>query len=222
MVRWKLYGLQRTCTNAVRLLIRQNFVDQVGAERGGDWKHGPIRTPIRDTALHCVICVRAPYVWALSMYHYNMRNKGSDGSVCRRFRKGWDFARFLTSPTYRWPDPVRRWNEMNLHYLDWHDTHKGRAVLILGETMMTEQGQKTVMAHIAHRLNMKRKGGPIHPILKRVNNSSRTMGPMNFDRYTERRWTEEYTPGLIDHINQRVDRRLMDRLGYVLEDPHGF
>ena len=111
---------------------------------------------------------------------------------------------------------------MNQHYLDWHGTHTDRSVVIKSETMLTFDGQAETIDQIAIGLGMQRKDGQKQMVIKRINNCGNAMGQMDFSKYTERKWVEGYTPELINLINANVDRDLMDRLGYPLEDPDEF
>ena len=221
-MKWKLYGLQRTGSNAVRVLIRRNFTGHEGTESGGPWKHGPIRMAGPETGVRTVICIRNPYIWIPCLHRYFTRQKGRDKTICRRFRKSQDLEHLLTHRHYRWANPILRWNHMNQDYLQWHDEHPGMSVVIDAGQMVPVDRQREVVDHIQATLGFTRQDDAYHLVHKRINNCTRAKGPMNFDYYLERRWAADLQPHMVSFINEHVDRDLMDRMGYDVEDPNGF
>ena len=91
----KQYGIQRSCTNFVKILLENNLEDTVVLTNILGWKHGPHKEKIdwdteegeyasaRDIGrikkeyeaerIHYVICLKDPYAWLMSYSKYNNR-----------------------------------------------------------------------------------------------------------------------------------------------------
>lgn len=70
---FKLFGLQRSCTNIVRHLLVQNFHVR-SVEEGWEWKHGPVKDIVSaKPKVFLAHCVRDPYAWLVSSYRWYAR-----------------------------------------------------------------------------------------------------------------------------------------------------
>jgi len=74
MVKIKLFGLQRTCTNYIESLCKLNFGDQIAFCKDA-WKHGPFHAHNQKEILwgddtNIIVAVKNPYAWMFSCYNY--------------------------------------------------------------------------------------------------------------------------------------------------------
>src|SRR5205085_704151 len=119
---FKLFGLQRTGTNLMQLLLGRNF-NTISCESGTEWKHGKVADPARTLhgeLLRFILCVKNPYAWLDSCYRYFQRSWRADRTVAPQFKSNptMSFPDFVRSATYNFQSPVHRWNEMNRHWLN--------------------------------------------------------------------------------------------------------
>ena len=141
---FKLFGLQRTCTNLLlRALCGSYGVASI--EVGYEWKHGRIG-PAAGTGAAIVCSVKDPYAWLASMYRFSRTSGDQDG--CPFFEMSWDFSEFLRRPHYDWPHPVRRWNALTAHYVDWVAEHPEQGFLVLSERLMKLESQARAIREI--------------------------------------------------------------------------
>lgn len=112
----KQYGLHRSGTNFLRVILQENYRVTVFSNEGG-WKHGHYELPQRlGRELDCVVCVKDPYAWLVSLHRY------------RHPARNVAFPDFVRSPikvvgpdgeahAIESPNPVRLWGEMHQHWL---------------------------------------------------------------------------------------------------------
>lgn len=142
----KQHGLQRSGTNYLRYLLEENYCSQVFINKGG-WKHGYYVAPITlGYEISCVLSVKNPYAWFISMYEYingkshkitNPKDRigelaPSDANAKVEIGdKEWD--KFLYNPLIvngvifndkkryeckmRAGNPIQYWNNMNYHWM---------------------------------------------------------------------------------------------------------
>src|SRR5580765_3236453 len=116
MTEIKQYGLHRSGTNFLRIILQENYHVSVLTNVGG-WKHGFYELPQRlGRELDCAICMKDPYAWVHSFYNY------------RHPEKDIPFADFVRGKlTLVGPDgpeksivsdnPMKHWVRMHEHWL---------------------------------------------------------------------------------------------------------
>lgn len=218
---FKLFGLQRTCTNFMLRAMLDSFLVE-SLERGWEWKHGPIG-PVAEHRHNgrpalVVVCVRNPYAWMESCFRYFAGHPG-DTSHCPNFRSSWEFATFVTSAHYQFENPVDRWNRVNRAYLDWLARHPTQGTLVRSEDLMSPAMQLRRLEQIEAQFDLTRRAPRIHAFKRRIDGLARqTDAPMRFSYFQNEEYLETYDTRLFHFVNQRIDRALMRELGYVLRN----
>jgi hypothetical protein len=204
MNKYKLYGLQRTGTNLVRWLVRNNF-DVRGTERGGTWKHTIIGKEGNDKDIAILICYKDIWAWLVSMYRYS---KGAhDGSNCKKFNKEWSFEEFCHNQHYTWQNPIERYFEVNENYINFFNTHYDRCFLFNSLLMMTPIQQELTINSVSMKFRWEFQEGltEIKTQIKRVNNTcTLNKHDFNFDYYKNEEYMNLYTPELKDWIRSLI------------------
>ena len=66
----KQFGLQRTGTNYLRILLESNYNVQILTNIGG-WKHGFYNVPqIMKKELDCIVMCKNPFSWLVSLHSF--------------------------------------------------------------------------------------------------------------------------------------------------------
>ena len=237
----KQFGLHRSGTNFLRVILQENYQVSVLSLEGG-WKHGPYEVPERlGREVDCVICVKNPYAWLVSIYNY------------RHPEKDVPFPDFVRSPIHivgpdgpdraiDKPNPVRLWVEMNEHWLSVKlESHRlfvfaYEKVLAapresIQELVTTLKLQRRVP--LTHRLKTvvgaaaeepeffvpPRQLGALHDHYKKKNLAAGTT----FDpgQYTRQEFFKAFTPDLLEFVNENLRADLVTRLGYTLSNASG-
>ena len=221
---FKVFGLQRTCTNLMVHLLKLNFLVQP-TEAGGHWKHGPARGfpwEFEGHAVRLVICVKDPLAWLDSFYRWCRRNARADGEFsdpglhASKFDKTYDFAQFLHSPCYDQPTPMDRWNQLNRHWLELSGDDR-LVQVVRAEDVYAPAGQRRTLRRIEREFGLSRRCRLLHVEPRRVAVSQRvTDKPMNPEYFQQHVYLQSYTADLLDFLSRRVDHDLMARLNYRL------
>jgi hypothetical protein len=237
----KQFGLHRSGTNFLRVILQENYHVEVLSREGG-WKHGPYEVPKRlGRELDCVICVKNPYAWLVSIYNY------------RHPKKDIPFPAFVRSPIHivhpggpdraiHKPNPVRLWVEMNEHWLS-VKLQSHRLFVFAYEKVLAaprESIQELVTTlklerrvPLTHRLKTAvgaaaqepeffvppRQLGALRDDYKKKNLAAGTT----FDpgQYTRQEFFRAFTPDLLDFVNENLQSDLVTRLGYTMANPSG-
>jgi hypothetical protein len=217
-VPFKMFGLQRTGTNLMRLLMLKNFHVH-SAERGGEWKHGPASKELQrqwnGLPMHFVLCVKTPYAWIFSCYRYFCRSAGSDRTVAPQFRKQRDmtFEQFVYSPTYEFENPVDRWNRMYQHWLQ--VLPKDRTLVVRQEDQLEQQ--ETVLTRAAKEFQLAPKANPFIVMDHHIGVDMRVGGSMDRSFYMKRQYLDAYSNLTLDFVNDRLNWHLMEKFNYERE-----
>src|SRR5215472_3933034 len=112
----KEYGLHRSGTNFLRVILQENYEVTLLTNTGG-WKHGFYELPQRlGREVDVAICVKNPYAWLLSFYNHLQREQNIP------------FAEFVQQPlNFERPErqdraliadgPAQLWVQMYEHWL---------------------------------------------------------------------------------------------------------
>jgi hypothetical protein len=198
----------------------QNF-EATSLEIGHEWKHGYISDQHRDwnqdgQPVRLIICVKNPYAWLVSCYNYFMTNQHADPTIDQSFQKAWDFDQFIQNPSYHFANPIDRWNGLVRHWLEF-PTNKQFSEIILHESMLDTQGQRSVLERIEKNQQFARKRDVINGASKRVGIGMRLQGNFNFEYYQQKHYMAHYSENLLDFVNQLIDPNILTLLGYKKE-----
>lgn len=220
----KIHGLQRSGTNYLSHLMNENFQNVKVLVNAGGWKHGHYMAPLAlNQEVHVVAIVKNPYAWLVSVYKY----WGPD----KKLRIGPDltgvsFEEFVRNRCYlelqrdipylfRSKNPVQFWNDMNFHWSSIMLMQK-KICFITYESLLN--GPKLTIDHIGSRLGIKTKNN--------FSDSDQTFTPSgenlhlsgekfsNKDYYLKSEWIQQYTPELLEFVNEELDMDLMVNFGY--------
>ncbi len=199
--KYKLFGLQRTCTNVVLWLIKNNFQNIESVEVGGSWKHSLV---VRELGLPIaiLICTKDLYAWLPSCYNYFVGAK--DQTNCINFQKHWEFNKFIRMPHYSWANPIRRYVEMNAYYMKWVQDHPERAIVMRSEDLLTNEDQAKQVKVLEEKFGWKLKG-EIEWVEKRVNNNCTLHeNVLNFNYYKNKEYMNMYLEADIEFVRQEL------------------
>jgi hypothetical protein len=217
-VYFKVFGLQRSGTNLARAQLSQNFHVQYLQETESGWKHGPLRLAggmWKGQPVRFVLCVKNPYAWALSCYHFFRNSVGGDPTMAPQFQRdpSMSFEEFLLTPSYSFETPMHRWNQMNRLWLS--TLPADRTLVVRQEDQLIDQ--QAVLQQIDKKLGLKRRSEALRPIEQRVDVDVKLRGEMNRDYYLDRQYLEAWSPTLLDRINSWIDPALMRQFDYPFE-----
>lgn len=214
----KIFGLQRTGTNLMAALLARNFRVR-RLVRGTEWKHGHVRNPSHawnGTPVRFILCVRNPYSWLLACYRYFTKAVGRDPTLPPQFAQDPppSFESFVTLPSYEFDDPVERWNRMNRHWLK--SLPPSRTAVVRLEDQVDDQIQ--VLERVQSHLALPRRSNGLRRIERRVDVVPGPRGPIDRADHLDRSYMRHFSPELLEHVNQRLDRAVMEELCYATED----
>lgn len=199
--------------DADRSLIREAVIDDLFAaafDRSLGWKHGipdPARLPDPDSGTHYIVTVKNPYAWVVSMArrpHHNLLT-GNRGSIEAFLASPWITCARDNAPRHL-GSVVDVWT---LKYQAWLGLADSRpSTVVRYEDLLLEP--RTLPA-LAARLD---PAGPESWQLPTVvPNNARDLSFYR-DYYARQRWRDGLSPACIATIGARLDRGLMERLGY--------
>jgi len=214
---FRMFGLQRTCTNLVAVLLLDTFESMQVLE--DPWKHGPVDPFVEERGERPVIhvmMVKDPYAWLAACYRYFVRSAGHDSSMCERFKAGESFDRFLFSTHYEFKTPMHRWCEMNTHYLDTADAHSETTVSSRAEDWVEwgEQAKQVTLLQQKFGLVVK-DGGCIEGRTDRIGPGfQRTTNEFCVYPYLAEHYLATFTQEMLDAVNEHLSDEALERMGY--------
>ena len=229
MQTFKIYGVFRSGTNLLKLLIEQNMDAECRFSIGGH-KHlyspmnfGPDGYIVPDEK--ALVCVKDPYASMASLFRYAKLVK------VRHFDCGRSWETFLTSrfvvsidqapypPSFWFRSPIDYWTS---HYFHMASLPAERAIIVRYEdvladpyavleriarhfpgTMMTSQSV-ALPANAMARMREKLADKPV------------TDRPFDIGWYNLRQYMREFSAPQLAEMRGALDTDLMDRLGYVI------
>lgn len=201
----KLFGLQRSGTNLIRVIMR-NYFNAEDCENGKEWKHGYIGTCLYDD-VKLLVCVKDVHSWMRSCFQYF---HVGDPTNDKQFNKRWTLNEFIHNRHYEWASPIHRWNELNEHYLSNITGNKG--ILLRSEDMNDEKSQIKQMERLkSFGFNQK---APFEAVTRRATNTAQLGGHFHWDYYTEKKFMQMYSTEDLEYIDGLVDHNLRRELGY--------
>jgi hypothetical protein len=236
----KQYGLQRSGTNFLRIILQENYCVSVHPNVGG-WKHGFYECSRRlGRELDCAICVKDPYAWVSSFY--NFRHPAREIPFADFVRGQLTVSGGPDNPptTITSPNPIRHWVRMNEHWLAF-ELMTRRKFLFRYEEVLADpfgkiqnlvkclglQRRRPFLRRVAKFLGLSANGpGLFLPKVRLGAVRDRYKGKefkrgRDFDpkRYTERRYLDAFTPELLEFVNEHLNPNLLCRLGYEMLEP---
>ena len=216
----KQFGLQRSGTNLLRVLLQDNFAVVVHANEGGA-KHYEYRVPeLLGCELDCVVCVKDPFSWLTSFHRWYHRH---DETPLREFLSQPLTTRSsVTDQSYSAKNPVRYWNELTAHWLG-VPLHTHRMLVSRYEDVVEDQ--ESAVCGLAAELGLERSSERWKPrkrqlrALKEDYDAGSVERREKFDPayYRERRYLAGVDDESLAFVQSELDRDLLDELGYELD-----
>lgn len=196
MLKVKIFGLERTCTNYLHWLLRNNYYDlELLQLYEGGWKHGLPHNLSEDTKT--ILCVKHPYAWMVSLYKWDQNAQLG----------GLSFKTYVMSgqPIFKWNTMLRAWlNTINptiVRYEDLLDNPEKECDRIAGE------------------VGFKKKGyGFVTPGEKKLDYNTYTAPTLQFNKgyYENKEYMDCYDNEMVDFIKSHIDYELLELFKYEL------
>lgn len=219
----KIHGLQRTGTNYLAMLLKENLKDTEPLVNVGGWKHGHYCAPwVLNQEVHVLTITKNPYAWLSSLYNYwSNTDVGPDltGVSFDQFvRNKVEFERQGGIPfLYRARNPVLFWNDMNFHWLSVRLNEK-KSLAVPYETLLLDA--EGVIKAIAEEFGLEPEVAFVNTWRKFVPGEEEPKTSpdeqMDFDYYLKERFLDRYSPELIAFVNSQLAPDVMATLGYAL------
>lgn len=188
----KIYGLKRSGTNYLTLLLRRNYKVEALVNKGG-WKHGLYRCrELLGKALNAIVIVKHPLPWLVSMYRYQ-----------KAFTH---FGNFIKKE-----DAIIAWNS---HGAYWQTMEPADFKIVFVRYEDLVQHPEKECEKIAQELDFEKKGN-FRNVRNRVKPGEK-ISTKKFDRffYTAHRYLKGYKPDLVRFVAERIDPYVLDGYGY--------
>jgi len=191
----KQFGLHRSGTNYMRLLLGGNFQAEILINKGG-WKHG--RYQVKEKLgkhVASVVVFKHPLSWLISMWKY-------EGKPCK-------FAHYVKRGLM-----IEHWNAMHRHWLD-VKTGRSKMVFVNYEAMLASP--EKVVKGVAKDLKLTAKpkakahGYVYDHQLSRT--GLQTNKPMKAGFYLKKKYMKAYGDGLLEFVKEMIDDSVMKELG---------
>jgi len=229
----KEYGMPRSGTNFLRVILQENYEVALLTNIGG-WKHGYYDLPRQlGREVDCAICVKNPYAWALSWYNH------------RHPKKDLPFEQFVRSPLtvkregidqpLSGNNPLQLWVSMYEHWLGVELKGHQKFLFRYEEVLNDPYGSIQVLVG---QLGLQRRKSWKHRLLRSIGLApaepkfflpSIRLGAVpqhykdkhikrgetfNASHYTKHEYLKSYTPDLLAFANEQLKPAMMERLGY--------
>jgi len=217
----KIFGLPRTCTNAVEVLIRRNFKVKV-INNFPCWKHG--KNTLKGRSLHdskrgidtddltFVICTKNPYDWLNSLFKFENNTK-----LRKNFKK--TFIEFLNNPSWHYKDvnwlknktPIGAFNTLTRH---WLSISKSPNVLqqIKNEKMLVDQIE--ILNRLEKSFGWARKNKNLKPLKVRIAPGLKDTGKQFVFS------GNKFNNNEIELINKSLNKKTLALAGYKIKATH--
>jgi hypothetical protein len=184
------------------------------------WKHrlAPSGTGARRAIARGVVFVtvtKNPYSWLLSLFDHPYHRSGVDQTLGQFIESPWPSLGREGGPRV-YASPVELWNAKNRSYVRLAQTPGVRAQLLTYEGLVRDPRRAIdQVATIADAAQTSR-------YFENVVGSTKDDPSRGFtdyrDYYLNERWRERLSPGVVQVINETVDRELMAQFDYALID----
>lgn len=215
MTNVKIYGLQRSGTNYLTYLLKENIEDVKVLVNEGGWKHGHYV----ESSAHHVIVTKNPYSWLVSVYEY-----WSSGNKIGPDLRGVPFGEFIHNRVYveaqkgvpyliRASNPVQHWNNMNFHWL----SVQTKSLFVAKYEQLLSEPQACVQ-RIASAFHGKLRATFVAcdkttiPADEDPKLSEDVWGKAKY--YKEEQYLSYFTPELFKFVNEELDLDVMVSLNY--------
>jgi hypothetical protein len=207
--RIKVFGERNSGSIYLEWLLANNLKVKIADHWVLGWKHRLAPEPDELTAelrdLLFVVISKNPYAWALSQhrkpYHYEEL-------------KRLDFGDFLRFPHGDYPNPIEMWNRKYASYLDMV-AYAPNTAFVQYEALV--KAPEAELEKLVGRFQLAKGFGWFSDESRTLSHSHGVQEKsFHADYYLSERWRKELKPAEVDYINQKVNRRVVEQLGYTL------
>ena len=227
----KMYGLQRSGTNYLTHLINNNFKNTNVLVNIGGWKHGYYNlSEILGKELDVMVITKNPYAWLWSVYDYwsppkklNIGPDLTDVSFEQFLHSKAIFERQRGVPyLIRAENPIQYWNNLNYHWST-INMEKGKVCMITYESLLYNMHHVLIQIMKGFGLEPKSEDLDFVGCKKTFTPAGETLSPSKEEfkkenYYTQKKYMQHYTESSVQFVNEQLDKDLMRRLGYSLEE----
>ena len=237
----KQYGIQRSCTNFVKILLENNLEDTVVLTNVLGWKHGPhkekvdwngndwdaepgdlerIKEEYEAERVHYVICLKDPYAWLMSYSKYRNR-QDKVRSLRGLVSEGQKFAaRKRGIQPGEMGGYLEKWNLLHRSWAGLNDENSKCTTAKFEDLLENPQFE---IGKLANFFNAQMKEDFYLPE-KRMKRGGERMDIENatenteFDHkyYTEKRYLSHFNDEMLAEVRKHIDLEVAERLGYKI------
>jgi len=238
----KQYGIQRSCTNFVKILLENNLEDTIVLTNILGWKHGPHKEKIdwdteegeyasaRDIGrikkeyeaerIHYVICLKDPYAWLMSYSKYNNRQDKvrslsglvSEGRKFAARRRGIQLGEIK--------EYLEKWNLLHQSWAGLNDDNSKCTTTKFEDLLENPQFE---IGRLSNFFNAQMKEDFYLPEkrMKRggeKNDKENATEDVDFDYkyYTEKKYLSHFNDEMLAEVRKHIDLEVVERLGYKI------
>ena len=203
----KIFGLPRSCTNLVTILLRTNFKCIV-LDNFPCWKHG--FNTYENEELHYqdkvisdlrfVVCLKHPMDWLWSLYNFENKTK---------IKFGRNKGHFLTQVSWHYKNlglnPLEAYNVMNSH---WLTISKNPSILQKIKFEEVDKNQIEVLQRIQSKFELEKK----HEEFKTIKEVVAPSGKIEEKKFKQKvpNWSIKET----EYIEKTIDKKVLKLCGY--------
>lgn len=203
----KIFGLPRSCTNLVTILLRTNFKCIV-LDNFPCWKHG--FNAYENEELHYqdkvindlrfVVCLKHPMDWLWSLYNFENKTK---------IKFGRNKGHFLTQASWHYKNlglnPLEAYNVMNSH---WLTISKNPSILQKIKFEEVDKNQIEVLQRIQSKFELEKK----HEEFKTIKEVVAPSGKIEEKKFKQKvpNWSIKET----EYIEKTIDKKVLKLCGY--------
>lgn len=221
----KMFGLPRTCTNVVEVMLTENFDNVRVLTNTPCWKHEENQHPgrrlteaehgVATDSLRFVVCTKHPHQWLMSLYEYEERKRARErkkGLIRKLKNRPLGFDQFLARGSMHYPDetPVDSFNRLNR---SWLTMHSEPDVLQVVRYEDLREHQIEIMERLEQAFGLSRSAEQLKVIEKRIDPNTKVRDEVFV---FERRG--HFTNDLVQAVNRQLDADLIQKLDYSLPD----
>ncbi|MBD3322743.1 MAG: hypothetical protein GF350_16700 [Chitinivibrionales bacterium] len=231
----KIFGLQRSGTNFLSILLQENYNARILVTTGGP-KHDHYQVPLHlGMELKSIVCTKNPYAWIASIHKYCKEHNLQDNPppikdfirdrfTLRRTLMGSPIKKFYTYTTNRAANPIQYWNNYGYHWLKQADSITVPYLIVQYEQLLKEPEEYSNA--VANLLKLERNDNDFYIPQKRLkgwgeapnrNNATEDKTFSRKDYFINKQYLNLFDKEDIEFINNELDYEVMDALSYEKE-----
>lgn len=209
-----IFGIQRSGTNYIESLIRDNFVSRKMNRTTRSWKHSINVPRNQNKNIFTVIIHKNPYTWTESICYRNkvdwtktqFHYPADDRNFDRQLNVGPDKLNIINL--------AKTWNHFHKTWITDVQLNCDKYIIIRYEDLLTEETRENVLHELQNVGFDKKNDRWVDVDTIKVSQSKNYDTTMN--KYYLNMMPEKLTRYQIDAINQNIDHSLFKKMNYSL------